>query len=292
MKEKLSVKKVYRNAYRYIASHLFAFLFLTVFYFLGSLLPMFIGTTSFAIISPLLYYLFFYFAAGCYYKQQILWDKAIFITAGIRFIVAIGLFLTSILVASFAINVGIYFIRSFFSLSNEDFLNVILGSVFWLLLKYSFIFILFIVFFVIPSFAFVSEIAGKNRSLLTTYVKTKKNIFKIAMVALLALLLLILTMIILSKTNFLITSFVRAVVFVYVSILYFKMYDFFYELPQNKRSKKPEEHELLSNNTDLTEMNKDDNQQQSFAETKKVIKKSSTPKEKVSRKIKGESNAH
>lgn len=39
MQEKLSIKKVYRNAYRYVASHLFAFAFLTIFYFLGSLLP-------------------------------------------------------------------------------------------------------------------------------------------------------------------------------------------------------------------------------------------------------------
>ena len=33
MQEKLSIKKVYRNAYRYVASHLFAFAFLTIFYF-------------------------------------------------------------------------------------------------------------------------------------------------------------------------------------------------------------------------------------------------------------------
>lgn len=35
MQEKLSIKKVYRNAYRYVASHLFAFAFLTIFYFFG-----------------------------------------------------------------------------------------------------------------------------------------------------------------------------------------------------------------------------------------------------------------
>lgn len=33
MQEKLSIKKVYRNAYRYVASHLFAFAFLTIFTF-------------------------------------------------------------------------------------------------------------------------------------------------------------------------------------------------------------------------------------------------------------------
>ena len=67
MQEKLSIKKVYRNAYRYVASHLFAFAFLTIFYFLGSLLPMIFGSSSFWGVSLAYNYLFFYFAAGCYY---------------------------------------------------------------------------------------------------------------------------------------------------------------------------------------------------------------------------------
>ena len=57
MQERLSVKKVYRNAYRYVTSHWFAFVFLTVFYFLGSLLPMLakrIGLDPTVMASPLI----------------------------------------------------------------------------------------------------------------------------------------------------------------------------------------------------------------------------------------------
>lgn len=239
MKDKLSVRKVYRNAYRYVLSHWFAFLFLTVFYFFGSLLPMFIGVSSFKAVSPLYTYLFFYFAAGCYYKQQILWDRHIFVAAGVRFLLAIGLFMTSIVMATLVINVGIYFLRVGFPAIGGNVLDVILGSVGWLLGKYAFIFVLFIIFFMVPSFAFVSEITGKNRFLLTTYTKTKGNLFKIGLVALGALVLLLLAMALLSQAHFLLVALVRAGILVYISITYFKMYDFFYGLPQNKREKKP-----------------------------------------------------
>lgn len=238
MKEKLSVRKVYRNANRYVLSHMFAFLFLTVFYFLGSMLPMFIGATSFKVVSLLYTYLFFYFAAGCYYKQQILWDKGIFFASGVRFLAAIALFMTSIVMATLIINTGIYFFRLTFPVMGNNILDSVLDSVFWLLGKYAFIFILFVVFFIVPSFAFVSEITGKNRSLLTTYAKTKGNLLKIGAVALGALFILLLVMFILSRAHFLITTIARAMILVYISILYFKMYDFFYGLPQNKRSKK------------------------------------------------------
>lgn len=240
MKEKLSVRKVYRNAYRYVASHLFAFAFLTVFYLLGSLLPMVIGTASFKFVSLIYTYLFFYFAAGCYYKQQILWDKGIFIAAGVRFAAAIALFMTSIVMATLAINTGIYFFRIVFPAGGSAFLDTILNSTFWLIGKYAFIFVLFIIFFMVPSFAFVSEITGKNRSLLTTYAKTKGNLFKIGLVALGAFVLLLLFMGILSHAHFLAVAVARAAILVYISILYFKMYDFFYGLPQSKRAKKTE----------------------------------------------------
>ena len=54
MIEKLSVRKIYRNAYRYIISHLFAFFFLTIFYFVGSLLPRFLGRPFIFVVSPAL----------------------------------------------------------------------------------------------------------------------------------------------------------------------------------------------------------------------------------------------
>lgn len=238
MKEKLSIRKVYRNAYRYVLSHWFAFLFLTVFYFLGSLLPMFIGAAFFKVVSLVYTYLFFYFAAGCYYKQQILWDRGIFLAAGVRFLAAVGLFLTSIVMSTLFINLGIYFFRLGFPVSGNEILDAVLGSTIWLIGKYAFIFVLFTVFFIVPSFAFVSEITGRNRSLLTTYAKTKGNLVKIGAVAFIAFILLMTAMIILSRAHFLAASLVRAGVLVYISILYFKMYDFFYGLPQNKRPRK------------------------------------------------------
>ncbi|MCM1324484.1 MAG: hypothetical protein NC218_10200 [Acetobacter sp.] len=238
MKEKLSVRKVYRNAYRYVVSHWFAFLFLTVFYFLGSLLPMIIGDAAFKIVSLVYTYLFFYFAAGCYYKQQILWDKHIFMAAGVRFLAAIVFFLTSIVLSTVLINVGIYFFRSFFPNIGGDILDAIFGSALWLIGKYAFIFVLFAVFFIVPSFAFVSEITGKNRSLLTTYAKTKGNLWKIGGVAFGAFFILMIAMFILSRAHFLVATITRAAVLVYISILYFKMYDFFYGLPQSKRLRK------------------------------------------------------
>lgn len=237
MKEKLSVKKVYRNAFRYVRSHLFAFLFLTIFYFLGSLLPLFIDATAFKIISLIYTYLFFYFAAGCYYKQQILWDRHIFMTAGVRFLGAVTLFLGAIIISSVVINFGIQFLRITI-FNNNDFLDNILNSSYWLIGKYSFIFMLFVVFFIVPSFAFVSEITGKNRSLLTTYAKTKGNLFAIGLIAVISFILLMLCMLLFSHAHFIIVGFLRAGLLVFVSILYFKMYDFFYSLPQNLNNKK------------------------------------------------------
>lgn len=211
---------------------------------------MLIGVSSFKVVSLLYTYLFFYFAAGCYYKQQILWDRHIFVAAGVRFLVAIGLFITSIVMATLVINSGIYFLRVCFPVQGTFVLDELLGSVIWLLAKYAFIFILFILFFMVPSFAFVSEITGKNRSMLTTYAKTKGNLLKIGGVALLALILLLVAMVVLSQAHFLLVSIVRAGILVFISILYFKMYDFFYGLAQNKREKKTDKvPELKESNT-------------------------------------------
>ena len=234
MKEKLSVRKVYRNAYRYVMRHLFAFFFLTFFYFIGSLLPRFLGTSSLFIISSIYIYLFFYFAAGCYFKQQILWDKNIFVSASLRFVTAVVLFLSTLLLTSLVINFSISFIRISFNLTD---IGAILGNPALIVCKYVCIYMLFIIFFMIPSFAFISEITGKNRSLLMTYAKTKSNIFRIAIVTAIAVVILIVSMIILSHANIWIASFVRASILVFISILYFKMYDFFYSYPVNGSNK-------------------------------------------------------
>lgn len=135
MQEKLSIKKVYRNAYRYVASHLFAFAFLTIFYFLGSLLPMIFGSSSFWGVSLAYNYLFFYFAAGCYYKQRILWDREVFTAAGLRFLLAIVLFVLSIFVSSLAINVGIHIIGRLFPVHGPAAVSAVLESLPWLLAK-------------------------------------------------------------------------------------------------------------------------------------------------------------
>ena len=233
MQEKLSVKKVYANTVKYTAGHLFAFAFLVIFYYLGSLLPMFIGITSFNMLMIPYYYLFLYFAAGFYYKQQILRDRKTFFHAGLRFLTAILLFLAAILVSTFTINLVLNFIRvSFFG--GETIVFVILHCLTWQVLKYLFIFLLFILFFVVPSFAFVSEITGKSRSLLTTYVKTKGNILRIAVVVLFSMFFIVLALYVFRFLPPYITELIRDVVFVFITIAYFKMYDFFYKTPETK----------------------------------------------------------
>ena len=137
MKEKLSVRKVYRNAYLYVKSHLFAFFFLTFFYFVGSLFPLFMGTSSLFIVSTFYNYLFFYFAAGCYYKQQILWDKHIFTVAGLRFLTAIVLFLIALLITTLIINSCIHFIRLSFNGGLNSYIDSFLDSSIWLIGKYA-----------------------------------------------------------------------------------------------------------------------------------------------------------
>ena len=230
MQEKLSVAKVYRNALKFVTSHLFAFAFLTFFYFLGSLLPMFIGTTSFKVIFGFYIYLFFYFAAGCYYKQQILWDKSLFIACGIRFLTAVVFFFLALYFSSFLINLGVDFLRISFPFAN-GILDTIFGSYIWLIGKYLFIFMIFVIFFIIPSFAFVSEMTEKNRSLLTAFVKTKGNILRIGLVSLIAFAILLIVMFLSWHINVIVTALIRSMVLVFVSVLYFKMYDFFYIYP-------------------------------------------------------------
>lgn len=244
MQEKLSVRKVYRNTCKYIASHPFAFAFLTVFYFIGSLLPIFTGALSFKILSLLYTYLFFYFAAGCYYRQQILWNKQIFLAAGIRFATAGALFLIALCVTSFAINFGIYFFKFSFHDTGAELIDAVSGGILWTLGKYAVIFFLFIAFFIVPSFAFVSEITGKNRSLFVTYAKTKGSLLKIAAAVLGAFIILIGAMLALTQVNIIIAALARAGILTFICILYFKMYDYFYNIPNKKHSKA----ETLKNN--------------------------------------------
>ncbi len=238
MQEKLSVRKVYRNAYRYVRSHPFAFIFLTIFYFLGSLLPMITGADSFKLFSLIYMYVFFYFAAGFYFKQQFLSDKGVFLASGFRFLTAVVMFLSSIFVSSLVINIGIYLLKLWFGSGGAAFTEAVLDSPLWLCGKYIFIFLLFVAFFIVPSFAFVSEITGKSRSVLMTYAKTKGNLLQIAVVALTAFALLLCMMIVLTFVPIAVAALARAAGLAFISILYFKMYDFFYNLPQIRRQKK------------------------------------------------------
>ncbi len=235
MKEKLSVRKVYRNAYRYVLSHLFAFAFLTIFYFTGSLLPMLLGASSFKLISLIYMYVFFYFATGCYFKQKLLWDKQLFISASLRFLTAVFIFLFSIFVASLTINFIIAFVKDIFGEVGFAITKALLNGPWWLLGKYICIFLLFVTFFIVPSFTFVSEITGKSHSLLLAYSKTRGSLVSIAVTALSALLALILIIFLLTFVNVYIAAIARAALLAFVSILYFKMYDFFYNFPQNNK---------------------------------------------------------
>jgi hypothetical protein len=252
MQEKLSVAKVYRNAFRFVSTHLFAFAFLTFFYFLGSLLPMFIGTTSFKVIFGFYIYLFFYFAAGCYYKQQILWDRSLFIACGIRFLSAAVFFLLALYFSSCLINLGVNVLKVSLPFTVGIF-NSLFGSYFWLIGKYLFIFMIFVMFFIIPSFAFVSEMTEKNRSLLTAYVKTRGNILRIGLVSFIAFVVLLLVMFMSWHVNIILSALIRAMVWVLVSILYFKMYDFFYIYPSIKLQKENAEKKVKSSTKDVKE---------------------------------------
>ena len=229
----MSVRKVYRNAYRYVMSHLFAFAFLTIFYFIGSLPALLfdVAAQPYQAFSLVYMYVFFYFAAGCYFKQQILWDRKIFIPASLRFLMAVALFLFSIFVASLGINVGIFIIKRLFGESGLAITMAVLTSPCWLIIKYLIIFMLFVVFFIVPSFAFVSEITGRSRSLLMTYVKTKGSLLRIAIASFSACVLMLGLMLALMYVNILLASVARAAILAFVSILYFKMYDFFYNFP-------------------------------------------------------------
>ena len=235
---RMSIFKIYRNAYRYVMSHLFGFAFLTVFYFLGNLFPIWFGTTPFKLLSVINTYIFFYFAAGFYYRQQFLWDRKVFIATTLRFIAVCLLFLSSIFISSLLINFGIWMINQVFGIGGEFFVKRILGSILWYLLKYVFLFGLFILFFVVPSFSFISEISEKNRSILATYVKTRGNLRRIAALSGIAFIALLIFMIILTFVPVYIAAIPRAAALAFFSICYFKMYDFFYCFPTKGKSSK------------------------------------------------------
>ncbi len=274
MQEKLSVKKVYIDALHYVVTHLGAFTFLTVFYFLGSLMPMFIGTTSFKILMIPYYYLFLYFAAGCYYKQKILWDIHIFFVATVRFFTAVLLFVAILSLSSYLINFGFGFISDFL-FGGKLVVGLIIKSATWQIIKYLLMFILVIVFFVIPSFAFVSEISGKNRSLLMTYVKTKGNIIQIGAIIFISFLILVLALFPLKYISPIFVELIRTILLVFYSIVYFKMYDFFYSSvthgkTEKKKKSEPEQKEILL--ADAKTSKKDTNDGDTKSETSKEKK--------------------
>ena len=235
MQDKLSIKKVYKNAGVYVARHFPAFLFLVGLYFIGNLLPMWIGINSYKIIAIPYFFLFLYIAAGCYYKEKILLDKKIFASAGLRFLTVALVFLAAMLICSFAINLILDFVRTSF-MGGEAVVYLALHSASGLIVKYLFGFMLFIMFFIIPAFAFISEISGKSRSFLTTYVKTKGNVFRIALVCAIdyILLMLVIGICVLLKLNAFVVEIFRVFVLIFIMITYFKMYDFFYKVPQKK----------------------------------------------------------
>ena len=92
-------------------------------------------------------------------------------------------------------------------------------------------------FFIVPSFTFVSEINGKSHSLLLAYSKTRGSLVNIAITAFTALAALILIMFLLTFVNIYVAAVARAALLAFVSILYFKMYDFFYNFPHNKKDR-------------------------------------------------------
>lgn len=228
--EKMLVKRVYANAFKYVATHLKGFLFLTFFYYLVSLIPI-----SNVYLHLICLYLLVYFAAGLYYKQRILLDTHIFTHATLRFITAIMLFIISMLVSSLGINIFIHMLRTFFPYGNV-LLAQLVDSALWIIIKYLFLFFLLIIFFLIPSFAFISEISGKSRSVINAYAKTKNNIHKISIVALIAVILTWLFMAIFAFVTPYIAQLAYTTALVFGTIVYFKMYDFFYSIPQTKRT--------------------------------------------------------
>lgn len=236
MQEKLSVKKVYTNACKYVVGHLGTFGLLTVFYYLGNLLPMLIGLNSFKVVVVVYYFLFLYIAAGLYYKQEVILKKDIFVSAGLRFLTVFLLFLASVLISSLMINLALDCVRNALPGGNTI-VYIAVHSTTWMIAKYLFIFALVVIFLIIPSFAFVSEISGKARSILTTYVKVKGSIVYVAVTAAIAYILLILTIALCTplRLNPFIVEFIRDLMIVFITVVYFKMYDFFYKIPQSKK---------------------------------------------------------
>jgi len=266
MQEKLSVQKVYLNAYKYIATHFNAFAMLVFFYFAGSLLPTLLGLTSYRALLffyMVYYYLFLYFATGLYYKKQFLLNKDIFTRASLRFLTVCVLFLAAVLVGNFSLSLARYFFSNIFVDGNSLFV-AILNSSLWQICNFLFFFILFIIFFVIPSFVFVSEISEKSRSVLTAYAKVKGNILKIAMIGVVAYLLLLIVIYLASvlRVNLYVAELMRDVVFVFLIIAYFKMYDFFYRIPENKNpdaQDNKKEIKIATNKTKKTQNKKSGN---------------------------------
>jgi hypothetical protein len=147
--------------------------------------------------------------------------------------------LCALLLGSLLINCLISVINQASPIVGRTFLDFAESSLSWKLGKHLVIFFLMIAFFIIPSFAFVSEITGKSRSLLTTYAKTRGNIINIAVVVFIAFALCLVVMLTMSFISVFYAAIGRAILVAYLSILYFKMYDFFYRIPNITPKKKP-----------------------------------------------------
>ena len=248
--EKMLVKKVYKNAFNYVATHSKGFLFLTFFYYLVSLLPI-----ANAYLHLLCLYLLLYFAAGLYYKQRILLDIHTFAQATVRFITAIMLFIISMLLCSLCINVLINIICAG-HVDCNIYINQIMENNLGITIKYLVLFFLLVIFFLIPSFTFVSEISGKSRSVIAAYAKTKGNLPQISIVVIIAVILTWLFMAIFAFVNPYIAQLAYSTALVFGTIVYFKMYDFFYSIPQAKRPTKSKSKTEKTVKSDKTEENK------------------------------------
>lgn len=253
LNEEMLVKKVYVNAFKYVATHFKGFLFLTFCYYLVSFLPF-----ANVYLHLICMYLLLYVAACLYYKQKVILNTTAFLHATLRFITAIMLFVISMLLSSLGINIIFNIIRAG-CVEGDIYINQMIGSIPWLVAKYTFLFFLLIAFFLVPSFPFISEISGKSRSVINAYAKTKGNIHKISLVAVIAVALTWLIMAIFAFVNPYIAQLAYTMALVFGTIVYFKMYDFFYSIPQTKHLTKSKVKETESKANTVKTANPEEN---------------------------------
>ena len=237
--KKLSIKKVYTSAAKYIFAHPKGFLFLTIFYYLESLI---FSASPFLHLLGL--YLLIYLAAGLYYKQRLILNTETFLHATLRFVTAVMLFIISLILSSLCINLIIHIFCNGHG-SCYLYTNHIIESNLGITVKYIVLFFLLVACFLIPSFAFLSEISGKSRSVISAYAKTKGSFASISVCVLTAIIITWLFMAVFAFVNPYIAQFAYTTALVFGTIVYFKMYDFFYGISETKRTAGTKEEKAL-----------------------------------------------